>query len=60
MLCKSASPSVMESVPGYDSERLRRIRDKIRVVFGRESAMDDSLLSRRYTLTENGDLVMIV
>jgi hypothetical protein len=50
----------MESVPGYDGERLRRIREKIRVVFGRDSAMDDSLLSKRYTLTENGDLVMIV
>ena len=60
MLCKSASPSVMEPVPGYDTERLRRIRYKIRIVFGRETAMDDVLLSRRYTLTENGDLVMIV
>ena len=60
MLCKSVSPGVMESAPGYDRERLRRIREKIRIVFGRECAMDDSLLSLRYTLTESGDLVMII
>lgn len=60
MLCRPVSRGVMESVPGYDRERLRKIRDKIRIVFGRDCAMDDSLLSRRYTLTENGDLVMII
>jgi hypothetical protein len=60
MLCKTVPPGVMESVPGYDRERIRRIREKIRIVFGGECTMDDSLLSRRYTLTESGDLVMIL
>ena len=60
MLCKSLTPDAMASLPGYDYEKLRKIRDKIRIVFGRECAMDDSLLSKRYTLTESGDLVMII
>jgi hypothetical protein len=35
----------MKSLPNNDRERLRRIRDKIRLVFGRKFAMDDSRLS---------------
>jgi hypothetical protein len=50
----------MDSLPGNDYEKLRKIRDKIRIVFGRECAMDDTLLSKRYTLTESGDLVMVL
>jgi hypothetical protein len=60
MLCKPVSAGVMEPVQGYDRERIGRIREKIRLVFGRECAMDDSLLSEHYTLTEDGDLVMIL
>jgi hypothetical protein len=60
MQCKTLSPAAMGTMPGYDYEKLRKIRAKIRIVFGRECAMDDMLLSNRYTLTENGDLVMIL
>ena len=60
MLCKTLSPAVMGTMPGYEYEKLRKIRDKIRIVFGRECVMDDTLVLKRYTLTESGDLVMIL
>ncbi len=60
MLCKAVSHNATGSLPGCDYEKLRKIRDKIRIVFGSECAMDDYLLSKRYTLAEDGDLVMIL
>jgi hypothetical protein len=44
----------------FDGEKINRIREKIKLVFGRESLMDDALLLKRYTLTVEGDLVMII
>jgi len=45
---------------GYRPEKIQRIRDKIRIVFGRDCAVDDFYLARDYDLTETGELVMIV
>ena len=43
-----------------NSEKISRIREKISVVFGIETAMDDDELSESYTITREGDLVMIL
>lgn len=51
----------MESrIAKYDNEKIDRIREKIKVVFGKESTMDDLALSERYNITSNGDLIMIL
>jgi len=44
----------------YDGEKITQIREKIKVVFEDESLLDDATLSERYTLTDQGDLVMIL
>jgi len=60
MLCKPVSSSPIGTIAGYDPETLRKIRDRIRVVFGRDCAGDDAFLAHRYSLTETGELVMIL
>ena len=44
----------------YDYQKIQRIRERIKEVFGRESLMNDEVLTKRYTLTPEGDLVMIL
>lgn len=44
----------------YNAEKVIQIREKIRIVFGKESTMDDLALSERYNLTGDGDLIMIL
>ena len=44
----------------YDSEKLRAIREKISLVFGRACTWDDRTLSERYNITADGDLIMIL
>jgi len=43
-----------------DREKIQRIREKMREIFGGDIAISDALLSRRYTITLEGDLVMIL
>jgi hypothetical protein len=51
----------MESrIAKYDGDKIDRIREKIKVVFGNDSTMDDVALSERYNLTGDGDLIMIL
>lgn len=45
---------------GSNCEKISRIREKISVVFGIETAMDDDELSETYTITREGELVMIL
>ena len=42
----------------YTIEKITRIREKIVVVFGSASTMDDVSLSERYNITPDGDLIM--
>jgi len=44
----------------YDSEKIARIREKIKVVFGIENSWDDAAISQRYNITPEGDLIMIL
>jgi ABC-type histidine transport system ATPase subunit len=44
----------------YDSEKITRIREKIKVVFGSVSTWDDATISERYNITSDGELIMIL
>ncbi len=44
----------------YDYQKIQRIRERIKEVFGRESLMNDEVLTKRYNITPDGDLIMIV
>lgn len=44
----------------YSVQTPGRIREKIREVFGRDTSMHDDILLKRYTLSSEGDLVMIL
>lgn len=43
-----------------DRQKIQHIREKIHQVFDRDSTMNDTMLLKRYTLSSDGDLVMIV
>jgi len=44
----------------YDDEKITRIREKIVEVFGSPSTWDDVTISKRYNVTPDGDLIMIL
>jgi phosphoribosylpyrophosphate synthetase len=43
-----------------ESQKTVQIRQKIKEVFGWDCVMKDDLLLNRYTLTSDGDLIVIV
>jgi phosphoribosylpyrophosphate synthetase len=43
-----------------ESQKTVQIRQKIKEVFGWDCVMKDDLLLNRYTLTSEGDLIVIV
>lgn len=51
--------TVTPSAP-YDSRKIAQIREKIEIVFGRPSSWDDLTISKRYNITGDGDLIMII
>ena len=44
----------------YDSRKIAQIREKIEIVFGRPSSWDDVTISKKYNITGDGDLIMII
>jgi hypothetical protein len=42
----------------YDSPKVAQIRQKIKEVFGWNCAMNDDMLIKRYTVTDDGDLIV--
>lgn len=44
----------------YSVQTLCQIREKIREVFGRETSMNDDILLKRYSISNDGDLIMIL
>ncbi len=44
----------------YNVQKLCMIREKIKEVFGQETSMNDDVLSKRYTISSEGDLIMIL
>jgi hypothetical protein len=43
-----------------ESRKTNEIRQKIREVFGWDCAMNDDVLLQRYTITSDGELIVIV
>ena len=44
----------------YDGEKITKIREKIKIVFESECLLDDAIISERYNITCDGDLIMIL
>ena len=60
MLSEPCSLVVAGCVLGVDRERIRRIREQIQLVFGRESRWTDAELEQHFTLSDRGELIMIL
>jgi hypothetical protein len=43
-----------------ESRKTVQIRQKIKEIFGWECAMNDDMLLKRYTITSDGELIVIV
>ncbi|NMB79227.1 MAG: hypothetical protein GYA23_09070 [Methanomicrobiales archaeon] len=46
--------------PAADPATLLRMRQKFREVFGIDATMNDETLARRYRLTRDGELIVIL
>jgi len=44
----------------YEMQNVQQIRDKIKQVFDWNCPMNDAMILKRYTMSSDGDLVMIV
>ena len=44
----------------YDGEKITQIREKYKVVFEGECMLDDAIISERYDVTYDGDLIIIL
>jgi hypothetical protein len=50
----------MENMATSTSHRIVQIRQKIKEVFGWDCTMKDDVLVKRYTMTSDGELIMIL
>jgi hypothetical protein len=48
------------SPQGQDYHSLQQIRRKFQLVFGTECTMSDDVLRRRYRVSPEGDLILII
>ena len=55
-----SKPGMMEKPMTNESRKTVQIRKKIKEVFGWDCTMKDDVLLDRYTLTSDGDLIVIV
>jgi len=51
---------MMEKSLTNQSRKIIQIRQKIKEIFGWDCAMNDDILLQRYTVTSDGDLIVIV
>ena len=58
--CMLSQSEMIEKPMTTESQKTVQIRQKIKEVFGWDCAMKDDLLLNRYTLTSEGDLIVIV
>ena len=52
--------SIRTRIAKYDHEKISKIRDQIEIVFGRASTWDDVIISEKYNISDDGDLIMIL
>jgi len=57
MMMDVARPTIGSA---YDYQRLDRIREKFHEVFGSECTLRDDVLLKRYNLSPDGELIMII
>jgi hypothetical protein len=50
----------MEKPIANQSRKTVQIRKKIKEIFGSDCAMNDDMLLKRYTITSDGELIVIV
>jgi phosphoribosylpyrophosphate synthetase len=55
-----SQPKMMEKPMKNESWKTVQIRQKIKEIFGWDCAMNDDMLLNRYTITSDGELIMIV
>jgi phosphoribosylpyrophosphate synthetase len=51
---------IMEKPITHESRKTIQIRKKIKEIFGSDCFMNDDMLLKRYTLTSDGELIVIV
>jgi len=51
---------MMEKPMTNESRKTVQIRQKIKEIFGWDCAMNDDMLLKRYTITSDGELIVIV
>jgi hypothetical protein len=54
------SAELIHSTHADDYESLHRIRQKFQIVFGNTCTLKDDILRKRYRVSSDGDLVMII
>ena len=52
--------SVQANPQEHNVQKLHMIREKIKQVFGTETSLNDDMLLTRYTISGDGDLIMIL
>jgi hypothetical protein len=55
-----SQPEMMEKSLTNQSRKIIQIRQKIKEILGWDCAMNDDILLQRYTVTSDGDLIVIV
>jgi hypothetical protein len=55
-----SQPEMMEKPMKNESLKTVQIRQKIKEIFGWDCAMNDDMLLNRYSITSDGELIMIV
>ena len=55
-----SQPEMMEKSLTNQSRKIIQIRQKIKEIFGWDCAMNDDILLQHYTVTSDGDLIVIV
>jgi len=55
-----SQPFMMENTATFNSQRIVQIRQKIKEVFGWDCTLKDDLLVKRYSMTSDGELIMIL
>jgi phosphoribosylpyrophosphate synthetase len=51
---------IMEKPITHESRKTIQIRKKIKEIFGSDCFMNDDMLLKRYTITSDGELIVIV
>ena len=55
-----SQPTILENTSTSNNQRIVQIRQKIKEVFGGDCTMKDDVLVKRYSMTSDGELIMIL